>query len=350
MATLSYPDLLKRDNVSVLANRINGYGAFQLTNEKSRPLKATGKVKIVQNNKQSFFENNLSAGTLTAFLNSKSGSDSIDIELENKVFYRITTLYKDRDFGGVASKSGGLGSERQESGLVNALNEAAAKYNDAYVSSLGKRDFIKSAKKVGGLSSIGKEPYIDISIETSEGRKDVSCKGDSAPSLAGGGVAGIKLVAPDLIKKMYETIQKHLKSDLKLTEGTVVSAESIPDLYIEIPKKYVTTILKGTKAMGGPVTHMYIGGMDVVSDITTKEVKLNGTFYSISEYMQKIGKFYFRIRKRDLDSSNTTKITYSKKTTEGYPVLMQNPKNSKNNLRVVIQDKVPTTGKILRLI
>jgi hypothetical protein len=349
MATLSYPDLLKRQNFAVLADRINGFGAFQLTDEKSPPLKATGKVKITQNNKLSFFENNLTAGTLQAFLNSKSGSDSIEVELEDKIFYKVTKFYKDREFGGTASKSGGQGSERQESGLVQALNEAASKYNKAYVISLGRSFYIQSAKKIEGLSPIGKEPYIDISIETTGGRIDVSCKGDTAPSLAGGGVAGIKLVAPDLIKKMYDTIQRHLKNDLKLQEGTVIPAESIPDLYIEIPKKYVEIILKGTKAMGGPVTHMYIGNMDVVSNLETTEVKLNGKFYSISEYMRKIGKFYFRIRKRDLDSSNTTKVVYSKKTAEGYPVLLQNPRNNKNNLRVVIQDKVPNTGKILKL-
>ena len=46
MATLAYGDLLKRDNVSVFTNRIAGKGAFQLNNEKSPTIKATGRVNV----------------------------------------------------------------------------------------------------------------------------------------------------------------------------------------------------------------------------------------------------------------------------------------------------------------
>jgi len=353
MATLQYSDLAKRDNFNVLAKRINGEGGFQLDDQKSPVYKATGKVIITKKNKPAMFDGNVSAGTLQMFVDSKTGSDSIDIELKNgnrNNFYRLTKIYKDKEFGGVAAKAGGQGSERQESGLVQALNEAAASKNKAFVSSLGRNSYIKSAGKKEGLSSIGKEPYIDIIVETSSKKYHVSCKGDTAPSLAGGGVASIKLVAPDLIKLMYKTLERHLKTTLKLKEGDVIPADSLPDFYIKIPDEYVKKILVGTPQMGGPVDTMYIGGMNVTSSMSGNELKLNGSFYSIAQYMKKIGDFYFRIRKRDLDSSNTIKIVYNKKTNEGYPLLMASPKNNKNNVRVVIQDNVPTTGKVLQLV
>ncbi len=209
MATLAYGDLLKRDNVSVFTNRLAGKGAFQLRDEKSPPINATGRVTVTQNNKVSMFDGNFTEGSLRAFLETKSGSDNFEIELmegSSRRFHRITKIYKDREFGGVASKAGGQGSERQESGLVQAINEAVARHEKATVP--GISGTLKSAYKKEGLSAIGKEPYIDIIVETERNKFGVSCKDESAPSLAGGGVAGIKLVAPDLIPKVYAAIEK----------------------------------------------------------------------------------------------------------------------------------------------
>ncbi len=77
MATLAYGDLLKRDNVSVFTNRLAGKGAFQLRDEKSPPINATGRVTVTQNNKVSMFDGNFTEGSLRAFLETKSGSDNL---------------------------------------------------------------------------------------------------------------------------------------------------------------------------------------------------------------------------------------------------------------------------------
>ena len=350
MATLAYGDLLKRDNVSVFTNRLAGKGAFQLRDEKSPPINATGRVTVTQNNKVSMFDGNFTEGSLRAFLETKSGSDNFEIELmegSSRRFHRITKIYKDREFGGVASKAGGQGSERQDSGLVQAINEAVARHEKATVP--GISGTLKSAYKKEGLSAIGKEPYIDIIVETERNKFGVSCKDESAPSLAGGGVAGIKLVAPDLVPKVYAAIERYLRSTMRLKQNDVVPADSIPDFFILIPDRYVEIILRGTARMGGPVSHMYIGKMDVVSDSKREKLVLNGKFFTIKEYMSKIGKFYFRVRKRDIDPTNTVQIDYMKVTTEGFKVLMKAPSTNKNNVRIVITDKVPTTGKILRI-
>lgn len=353
MATLSYGDLLKRNNVEVFANRVSGKGGFQLLNEQSITYKATGKVTITQNGKPSMFDGNLSASALQVFLDSRGAADSLDIELIDgnvRKFYRVTQLFKDREFGGTASKSSGQGSERQELGLIQALNEAAAKYQNAHVKQIGSLDYLKKAYKNEGLSSVGQEPYIDVFIETSRRTIGISCKGTSAPSLAGGGTAGLKVVVPDLLNSLYRTIETYLTRDLKLKSKDVVAADSIPDLFIEIPSKHVELILKGNKQMGGPIDYMYVGPMDVTSNLNTPSIQLNGNFYSIKDYMQKIGKFYFRIRKRDIEPSNTIMIELTQTNKEGYKMLFKGPKTGKNNLRIVITDKVPSTGKVLRLL
>ena len=352
MATLAYGDILKRENISVLANRINGEGGFQLETAEAPAMKATGKAIISINGQTSFFDRNLTEGSLSSFLNTRKGSDYLDIELKNgngNSYYRLTKLYKDKEFGGVAAKASGQGSERQEIGLIQALNEAAATSSKAYVSQLGTTTYIKSASKNEGLSSVGQEPYIDVFIDTSRGKLGISCKGTSAPSLAGGGVAGLKVIAPDLLRSLYNTIEAHLKTDLKLKTGDIVAADSIPDLYIEIPQRFVELILKGNRQMGGPIDYMYVGPMDVESTMRGNTVALNGNFYGIQEYMRKIGTFYFRIRKRDIEPSNTIAIELTRTNKEGYKMMFRGPKTSKNNLRIVITDKVPSTGRKLTL-
>lgn len=41
------------------------------------------------------------------------------------------------------------------------------------------------------------------------------------------------------------------------------SGDQIPDIYGEVGEELKQTIVLGTPAIGGPITHMYIGPMDV---------------------------------------------------------------------------------------
>lgn len=350
MATISYADILKRSNVEVLSERISNKGSFRLKTEDGETLICTGKAKTTLGGKK--FDLKPTPENIRTFLNQKKSADKLEIEvLKKKVKTWLTpsNFFKDKDFGGVAGKSTGSGSERQELGLINMLNENAAKGNKYYVNSLGRDKKILRAEKNEGLSSLGQEPYIDVNIVTQTGKRyGISMKGESAPSLAGGGLVGIKATAPELLDKMYDAITKYLK-ELGLKDGDVVDANLIPDLFIRIPDKYVKKILVGNEAMGGPVDYMYIGPMTVsgsVSD-TTGEIKPNGKFYSIDEYMRKIPDFYFRIRKRDLQNDNQTMITLSKRNREGYPLIFSAPDTGRNNFRLVITDKVPSTGQKL---
>jgi len=350
MATLSNRDLGNRNNPEVFANRIAGKGAFQLDNSESPAYKATGRVKVMLSGKATMFDGNFTESSLRTYLQSRTGSDHIQVELQvgrTKTFYRSSKLFKDKEFGGVASKAGGQGSERQEEGLIEVINEAIAKYEKPTVA--GISGDILSAKKWEGLSQIGKEPYTDIIIETSRGKFNVSCKDISAPSLAGGGLAGIQLVTPELPKKFYAAVMAYMKNTMKLKQGDVVPADSVPNFYAEIPSRYMDIILKGTAQMGGPVTHMYIGKMDVVGNVGRSQIGLNGKFFTISEYKRKVGKFYFRLRKRDIDPTNTTKVEYQRTNTEGLPILLKATTTGRNNMRLVIDDKVTGPGQLVRI-
>lgn len=353
MAVISYNDIKKRDNIEKFVNRVNNNGSFNERTDSGETLVCTGKVKIYLNSSY-LKDKKLTKENLSLFLEYKKPSDFLEIEVKKKnakIFVRPTIFFKDKEFGGTASKSSGLGSERQELGLINAINNYAKKSNDYFISSFGKEKKLKRAYKNEGLSSVGQEPYIDVFIETQDNKVyGISMKGESAPSLAGGGIAGIKVIAPDLLTKFYKKLQQHFKK-LNIKEGTIINADLLPDIFVKIPEKYIKNILTGNEKMGGPIDYMYIGKMDVKESVNErkKEITFNGNFYSIDDYMKKIPNFYFRVRKRDLQEDNAVKLTFKEKNKEGYPMIYKAPRTNKNNFRLTISDKPSKNSVILDL-
>ena len=133
----------------------------------------------------------------------------------------------------------------------------------------------------------------------------------------GGGLAGLNVVVPHLPPMVYNAIVKHLKSEGH-GQGTVIDNKDLPDLYIPVPKEDTRAILEGNEKMGGPIEYMYIGPMDVRSTKKGNKLKLNGNFYSIDDYMQKIPQFYFRVRKRDLILTTWCVLNMSRKTKKAF--------------------------------
>ena len=348
MATLTKSDLLKRDNVQKFVDRVNTKREFREKTNNGRILESTSRFKI----NDGPVSNNLNADFLATWLTTSSPRDKLLIEVREKgkalTFIPFTIFYKDKDFGGTAPKAGGQGTERQENGLINIINENTIIVKDMTISTFGNVK-VKSANKKEGLSQIGKEPYIDIVIVSADGKEyGISCKGTQAPSLAGGGIGGLKVIVPDLMPKVYKAVENFLKQKLKLKQGSVVTFETVPDIFIQIPDKYVRSIIEGIPKMGGPITHMYIGPMDVSGRVTGNKLMLNGgQFYSIDEYMRKIPKFFFRLRKRDLDTekSGMMKIEFNEKTADGFPKLFKGSTNNKNLSRIVIIDEPSSTSK-----
>ena len=276
MATLKYDDILKRNNVQVLLNRIHTQGEFLYKTHDGPSLVCTGKTSLKSG---TLISNTvIQKEALNEFLNNRVPSDYLEIEVNNGYitsYHRLTNFFKDKEFGGTAAKNSENGSERQEIGLLKILNEYSGKRlkpNSFYSP-------IKEARKNTGLSLAGQEPYIDIFIETHCGfTYGVSMKGTQSPSLAGGGITGIKRTVPELLDKLYDALINYLHS-MGLKSGDVISADDIPDLYLKIPNEYLKIILTGTVEMGGPVDFMYVGDLNVNAQILDDTLLLNGTLY-----------------------------------------------------------------------
>ena len=157
----------------------------------------------------------------------------------------------------------GDNKERQERGVVNAIQEAIKKNKGNPVTiKVGKTTLIgvKNAEKFPGRQASGSEGYPDVELMLYDGKKlNLSLKGLTAPSLAGGGFRGIELAVPGMGKRFMLAAAAQLKSD-KLKPG-----DKIPDIYGKIGQTDKIKIVVGTKSMGGKIDYMYIGPMDVVS-------------------------------------------------------------------------------------
>ena len=126
MATISYNDLLKRDNIKKFVDRVSSNGSFKQRSEDGATLNCTGNVRSVIRGQKELFE--LTEDQLRDFISNKSSSDAIEVEVtsgSSKTYQRVSTFYKNSDFGRVAGKTSGGGSERQELGLITDLFQLA---------------------------------------------------------------------------------------------------------------------------------------------------------------------------------------------------------------------------------
>src|SRR5574344_1289021 len=82
-------------------------------------------------------------------------------------------------------------NERQERAIIAAISKAI-KQNNGPIKVLGIPDQIKYAAKKQNEPGYTKEPYTDVVLGGTEKIWNISCKGTSAPNLAGGGITGLK--------------------------------------------------------------------------------------------------------------------------------------------------------------
>lgn len=354
MAKLSNADIAKRDNSQILYDVIVKGTKIQLgASGTEGDVAPTGKVKIIIDNVTKDY-NPPKLGDIQNYIKStKKKSFLLEVKVrQSKRFVKLTDIYKSKMFGGTSSKAGAGGSERQERGLVDAIMTSQGLSKKVYVSSLGSNyniiNAVKNDPKDAGPAFIphmkaNKEPYTDMIMTVKKGNKTeqlrVSMKGDSAPSLAGGGLSGLMDIDANMTRAVWSKAIKYIKQQ-GFKQGDVIKASEIPDLSVKIPDDLVKKVIVGTAEIGGPITHMYIGSMDVVSRFnkTSGELSVNGDFYTVEEYMDKVSSFYIVIRKRDIDGSGKIQIDIDGETTntEGLPILFKNPKNGKNNARVIV--------------
>jgi hypothetical protein len=243
----------------------------------------------------------------------------------------------------------GESSERQETGVVTKINSAFTSNKKNPITLVAGKTVIEGvvgAEKYKGRQQGGSEPYTDVVIYVmKKGKKqpiNCSLKGESAPSLAGGGLRGLELAVPGIAKKFMQAAYNELKSKKKLKAG-----DKVPDVFGKISKTDKLKIVIGNEKMGGPIDFMYIGPMSVVGtyDKAKNVLKLNGALTKADIYAN-THDLYFRLRARREDQ----RFDPESKDADGTPKIYgKSPSKGDSAGRIVVTDKVPSTGVIVNL-
>lgn len=243
----------------------------------------------------------------------------------------------------------GASAERQETGVIQKINNAF-KLNKRNPITLKAGstviEGVVSAEKYSGRQLGGSEPYTDVVIYVLRAGKKVpincSLKGESAPSLAGGGLKGLELAVPGIAKKFMDKAYTELRDKKNLKAG-----DKVPDVFGKISNKDKKLIVVGNEQMGGPIDFMYIGPMNVVGNYDNKKnvLTLNGSLTEAEEFA-KTHDLYFRLRARREDQ----RFDPDAKDKDGTPkVYGKSPSRGDSAGRIVVTDKVPATGVIVQL-
>lgn len=239
----------------------------------------------------------------------------------------------------------GASSERQENGLIKAINDAVKANKNNPVTVIFDNvtmSGIKKAEKYGGRQAGGSEPYTDVVLYKGNSTLNLSCKGESAPSLAGGGLKGLELAVPGIAKKFMTKAYEYLKTKKKLKVG-----DKVPDIYGKISKQDKMKIVIGNRAMGGPIDYMYIGPMDVTKQYDSKnnKLKVSGSMYPADQYAQS-KELYFRLRARREDQ----RFDPTAKDGTGTPKIYgKSPSKGDSAGRIVVTDDTPASAQIITL-
>jgi hypothetical protein len=243
----------------------------------------------------------------------------------------------------------GASAERQESGVVKAIVDAIKKNKKNPVTVIaGKTKLVGviHAEKYTGRQTSGSEPYTDVVFHIQKGNKveklNLSLKGESAPSLAGGGLRGLELAVPGIAKKFLTEAYNHLVRKKKLVVG-----DKVPDVFGKISASPKLKIVVGNEAMGGPIDYMYIGPMNVTGpyDPKTNTVKLNGELTKADVYA-KTHELYFRLRARREDQ----RFDPEAMDRDGTPKIYgKSPSRGDSAGRIVVTDKVSSTAELVTI-
>jgi hypothetical protein len=174
-------------------------------------------------------------------------------------------------------------TERQENSFVEAVNLAVENNYGKPITIATKEDTIHGvikAEKYKGRQRSGSEPYTDVQLFTASGIVNLSMKGESAPSLAGGGLRGIEEIIPGIAARFFRAaLEAHIKNKLK-------PGDKVPDTYGKLNDKDKDLLVIGNESMGGPIHYMYIGPMEVKYSISGETLTINGKLIEAKKYSE----------------------------------------------------------------
>lgn len=234
----------------------------------------------------------------------------------------------------------GSSAERQENGFIFAINNSVEENGGEPIVLKTKKEMIKdviSAHKYTGRQKSGSEPYTDVQIVTKKSVINISMKGDSAPSLAGGGMRGMEEVIPGIANKFMVSAFNKLIA-LKYKTG-----DNIPDIFGKLNDRDKRSLVIGTAAMGGPIDYMYIGPMSVDHKFDNGILTVNGSLIDSKHYADS-HELYFRFRSRRHDQRFDPNAFDKNKTPKIYGV---SPSRGDSAGRIVITDRVSSKGIIV---
>jgi hypothetical protein len=217
----------------------------------------------------------------------------------------LSDLTKTKDLGSSGGSKADT-SERQERGLIDAINSVEGTKNLEGANEVTIKDIVKAEKVPNPAKA---EAYADIKLVLTKGEYLLSAKGLSTPSIAGGGLTGIIQISEDLavfVQKFYEDAYKYYKKIFDEREDVdyntnLYKTDYFKDINREVPAASVLDMLRGNAAMGGPVDGYYIGPMDVKFTINNNTIKTNGDIISVEAFADKYNKIYAHIKKRSGD-------------------------------------------------
>jgi hypothetical protein len=238
----------------------------------------------------------------------------------------------------------GISAERQENAVINAIN-AAANINNPITIMTGnvKINNVIKAEKYTGRQIGGSEPYTDVQLFLkNKTTLNISLKGESAPSLAGGGLSGLEQIVPGIAKTFMKAAFNYCLK-IKLQAG-----DKVPDIYGKINDSHKLKIIKGNVAIGGPIDYMYIGSMDPSPRYDSKSKMLtfiNGKFIPVDVY-SRTHELYFRLRARREDQ----RFDPTAKDGAGTPKIYgKSPSKGDSAGRIVVTDKVPSSANTINV-
>jgi hypothetical protein len=235
--------------------------------------------------------------------------------------------------------------ERQENGIVKAVDGAYRKNKRNPITLVAGKvtvTAVVNANKYMGRQAGGSEPYTDVILILKNKKVlNLSCKGESAPSLAGGGLKGIELAIPGLARSFFKAVHSHLLNNLKLNPG-----DKVPDVYGQISLADKLVLAIGNEKMGGPIDFMYIGPMTVQSkyDAKSNVLTLNGNLIAADEFAR-THDLYFRLRARREDQ----RFDPDARDAQGTPKIYgKSPSKGDSAGRLVVTDAVPKNAVIIK--
>jgi hypothetical protein len=217
----------------------------------------------------------------------------------------LSDLTKTKDLGSSGGSKADT-SERQERGLIDAINSVPGTKNLEGANEVTIKNIVKADKVPNPAKA---EAYADIKLILKDGEYLLSAKGLATPSIAGGGLTGITQISPELaafVKKFYEDAYAYYKKIFDENEKVdyntnLYKTDYFKDVNREVPSELVLDMLKGNAAMGGPVDGYYIGPMDVEFTVDNNTIKTNGDIISVEAFADKYKKIYAHIKKRSGD-------------------------------------------------